>query len=137
MHRRGRIITAVVAFGFLALALVFLLKLYRDAKRIQTESQELSRMMSVRIIVGSALSEYYMTNAAYPMSLEKLPAGLLKWDDEGSSAADLKLLHYNSTSNTFTLVWERGTNYHLFVGGRTGELYWNEEDFAAPLRLKR
>ncbi len=94
-------------------------------------------MMSVRIIVASALTEYYQTNGAYPKTLENLPAGLLRWGDEGSSATDLKLLNYGSTSNTFTLVWTRSANYRLFVGGRTGELYWDKKDLTDPLRVNR
>ena len=105
-------------------------------KRMQRATQELSRMMSVSIIVSSALSNCYRINGSFPKSLDDLPAGLLRWGDEGSSAVDLKLLQYHSTSNTFTLLWERGTNMRLFSGGRARELYWNQEDFDDPLRLR-
>ena len=124
MHHRGRIITVVVACGLLVIAIIFLFKVFRDARLIGKEAQELSRMMSVRMIVGSALSEFYKTNNAYPTSLEKIPAGLLRWGDEGSSATDLKLLRYRPSSNRFTLVWEQGTNLQLCVDGSAGELFF-------------
>jgi hypothetical protein len=102
---------------------------WQHIRQIRKNTHQLSKMMSVRTMVGSALSDYYETNRAYPKSLEELPTGLLHWGDEGSTAADLNLLRYHSTSNSFTLVWERRTNYHLFIGGRTGELYWSKADF--------
>ena len=122
--------------ALLAIGLLLLLPELRRMKRIQRDTQELSRMMAVRLIVSSALSDYYETNGSFPRSLEDLPAGQLRWGEEGSSAADFKLLQYHSASNTFTLLWERGTNLHLFSGGRAGLLYWNKEDFNDPLKLK-
>jgi hypothetical protein len=102
---------------------------WQHIRQIRMNSRQSSKMMRVRTMVAFALSDYYETNRAYPKSLEELPAGLLHWGNEGSTAADLNLLRYHSTSNSFTLVWERRTNYHLFIGGRTGELYWSKADF--------
>jgi hypothetical protein len=129
-----RVITAAVAFGLLALAIIFATSALRDARQRQRDTQELSRMMTVHVIVGSALSEYYKTNGSYPKLLEEIPAGLFHWGDEASSPADLKLLRYESSSNTFTLLWQRGTDIQLVVRGHSGNLDWNADESSEPLR---
>jgi hypothetical protein len=133
MLTRSRVV-AVTAAGLVAIAVLSLLLAVRDARRAQSETLELSRMKTVQVIVGSALSDYYQTNGSYPKMLEEIPAGLLHWGGEASSPADLKLFRYISTSNTFTLTWNLGTNYQLFVGGRAARPYWNEQEFNAALR---
>src|SRR5215203_4729525 len=126
----------IVMAGVIALLVWLGFPQWQHIRQIRMNSRQSSKMMRVRTIVAFALSDYYETNGAYPRSLEELPTGLLHWGDKGSTAADLNLLRYDSTSNSFTLVWERRTNYHVFIGGRTGELYWSKADFDNPQRPK-
>src|ERR1043166_8829194 len=102
---------------------------FREVQSRADETRDLSKMMSVRLIVGEALSRYYEQHSAYPQALNELPLQTLGWGDEGSSARDLEAWRYVSHGTNFTLRWTGKRGFNLFLGGRTGEYYISEDDY--------
>jgi hypothetical protein len=120
----GSVCLAVLLCGFFAL-FHFVCEVRVRAKA----GQELSKTMSVRVIVGEALSRYYEQHGAYPQSLKELPLLTLRWGDEGSSVGDLEAWQYVSDRTNFTLQWTGERAYKLFLGGGKGEYYLSEDGY--------
>src|SRR5438132_13687797 len=74
-------------------------------RTIAQPSRELSKMVSVRLITGEALSGYYEQHGRFPHSTSELPLQSLHWGDEGSSARDLDSWSYTSDGQSFTMIW--------------------------------
>jgi len=90
--------------------------------------RDLSRMMSVRLITGEALSAYHQQHGSFPRSLSELPLQSLPWGDEGSSARDLDSWRYTSDGQGFTMTWTNARGADLFLGGRTGRVFYSEHE---------
>jgi hypothetical protein len=89
-------------------------------------TRELSKMMSVRLIIGEALSSHLKQHGSYPPSLSELPLARLPWGDEGSSPRDLNGWHYSSDGQSFTMTWTHARGLELFLGGRDGQLFYSK-----------
>ena len=117
----------IIAVCVLALlGAVFAVHRYVDRNYAQP-SRDLSKMMSVRTTVGGALSAHYEQHGSYPHSLTELPLQTLKWGDEGSSVQDLQSWRYTSDGRSFTMSWDGARNTRVFLGGRSGQLYYTED----------
>lgn len=90
--------------------------------------RDLSKMMSVRVIVSESLSSYYQQHGSYPRSLNQLPLQNLRWGDEGSSARDVKAWSYVSDGAGFTMTWTNVHGAELVLGGRSGEVYYSRDE---------
>ena len=90
--------------------------------------RDLSKMMSVRMTVAPALSAYYQQHGGYPRSLSELPLETLRWGDEGSSARNLESWHYTSDGPNFTMTWQSTRGVKLFLGGKSGQTYYAEDE---------
>ncbi len=102
---------------------------FRHVDRTQAQPvRDLSKMMSVRVIVSEALSSYYQQHGSYPSSLSELPLQILRWGDEGSSARDAKAWSYVSDGSGFTMTWTNARGTELFLGGKTGEVYYSRDE---------
>jgi hypothetical protein len=91
-------------------------------------SRDLSKMMSVRLVASKALSAYHQQHGMYPRSLSELPLHTLQWGDEGSSPSDLSSWSYASDGSSFTMTWTNVHGTELFLGGRTGEVYYSRNE---------
>ncbi len=85
-------------------------------------------MMSVRLIVSEALSEYYHQHQSYPRSLSELPMQTLRWGDEGSTVRDAEAWTYVSDGSSFTMTWTNTRGRELYVGGSTGRVYYSRDE---------
>ena len=90
--------------------------------------RDLSKMMSVRLVVSEALSAHYQQHQSYPRSLSELPLQTLGWGDEGSTARDVEAWSYVSDGSSFTMTWTNARGTELYVGGTTGQVsYFRDE----------
>ena len=97
-------------------------------RTVAQPSRDLSKMMSVRLIASESLSAYYKQHGRFPSSLSDLPLQNLRWGDEGSSAADLASWRYTSDGQSFTMTWTNARHVDLFLGGRTGRVFYFEHE---------
>jgi hypothetical protein len=89
--------------------------------------RELSKMMSVRLVIAEALSSHYQKHGRYPGSISELPLQTLHWGDEGSSARDVDAWSYVSDGSSFTMSWTNASGQDLFLGGKTGQVYYSQD----------
>jgi hypothetical protein len=102
---------------------------FRHVDRTQVQPvRDLSKMMSVRLIVSEALSSHYQQHGSYPRSLSELPLQSLRWGDEGSSARDVEAWSYACDGLSFTMTWTNTRATELYVGGRTGQVYYSRDE---------
>ena len=102
---------------------------FRHVDRTQAQPvRDLSKMMSVRLIVSEALSSHYQQHGSYPRSLSELPLQTLRWGDEGSSARDVEAWSYVSDGSSFTMTWTNTRATELYVGGSTGQVYYSRDE---------
>ena len=102
---------------------------FRHVDRTQAQpARDLSKMVSVRLIVSEALSSYYQQHGSYPRSLSELPLQTLRWGDEGSSARDVEAWSYVSDGSSFTMTWTNTRATELYVGGTTGQVYYSRDE---------
>ena len=102
---------------------------FRHVDRTQAQPvRDLSKMMSVRLIVSEALSSHYQQHGSYPRSLSELPLQTLRWGDEGSSARDVEAWSYVCDGSSFTMTWTNTRATELYVGGRTGQVYYSRDE---------
>ena len=119
----GALVVALIAGVVVAFAV------HRHLDRtVAQPSRDLSKMMSVRLIAGEALSSYYGQHSRFPHSLSDLPLQTLRWGDEGSSAADLGAWRYTSDGQSFTMTWTNIRGADLFLGGSTGRVFYSEHE---------
>ena len=90
--------------------------------------RDLSKMMSVRLVVSEALTSHYQQHGNYPRSLSELPLQTLRWGDEGSSARDVEAWSYVSDGSSFTMTWTNTRATELYVGGSTGQVYYSRDE---------
>src|SRR4030095_12151734 len=81
---------------------------------------DLSKMMSVQLVVSEALSAHQQQHGSYPRSLSELPLQRLRWGDEGSSVRDVEAWSYVCDGSSFTMTWTNSRGVELYLGGRTG-----------------
>ena len=91
-------------------------------------ARDLSKMMSVRLIVSEGLAAHYKRHSSYPRSLSELPLHTLRWGDEGSSTHDLAAWSYVSDGSSFTMTWTNARGTELYVGGSTGRVYYSRDE---------
>jgi hypothetical protein len=102
---------------------------HRHVDRVYGQpSRELSKMMSVRLVTGEALSAHYKQHGTFPHSLSELPLQSLPWGDENSSGRDLDNWAYTSDGQSFTMTWTNARGADLFLGGRTGKVFYSEHE---------
>ena len=102
---------------------------FRHVDRTQAQpARDLSKMMSVRLIVSKSLSSHYQQHGSYPRSLSELPLQTLRWGDEGSSARDVEAWSYISDGSSFTMTWTNTRATELYVGGSTGQVYYSRDE---------
>jgi hypothetical protein len=102
---------------------------FRHVDRTQAQpARDLSKMMSVRLIVSEALSSHYQQHGSYPHSLSELPLQTLRWGHEGSSARDVEGWSYVSDGSSFTMTWSNARATELYVGGSTGQVYYSRDE---------
>ncbi len=123
--RRAAILIATLVLALLGAA--FALHHHLD-RTVAQPSRDLSKMMSVRLITGEGLSAYYQQYGRFPGSLTELPLRGLRWGDEGSSAHDLDSWRYTSDGQSFTMTWTNARGADLFLGGRTGRVFYSEHE---------
>jgi len=117
---RTAIIITLSVFAVLGAAFAF----HRHIDRtVAQPSRDVSKMMSVRLVTGEALSAYYEQHGRFPHSVSELPLQGLRWGDEGSSARDLDSWRYMSDGQSFTMTWTNARGANLFLGGRTGRVF--------------
>lgn len=117
----------IIAFSVLAvLGAVFAVHHHID--RTAQPYRDVSRMMSVRLITGEALSAHYQKHGSFPRSLSELPLESMRWGDEGSSARDLDEWHYASYGQSFTMTWTNARGADLFFGGKTGQVFYSRSE---------
>jgi hypothetical protein len=122
---RTAVIIILSVFALLGAAFV----VHRHLDRtVAQESRDLSKMMSVRLVSGEALSAYYQQHGIFPRSVSELPLESLRWGDEGSSARDLDNWQYASDGQSFTMTWTNARGADLFLGGRTGRMFYSEHE---------
>ena len=113
----------------LVVGVVLAFKVHRHLDRtIAQPYRDFSKMMSVRIITAEALSAYYGQHRTFPRALSDLPLQNLRWGDEGSSANDLDNWRYGSDGKSFSMTWTNARGADLFLGGRTGRLFYSEQE---------
>lgn len=122
----NRFLLALVVALTVGVVVAFAVHRYLDA--VAQPARELSKMMSVRLIAGEALSAYYEQHGSFPRSLSELPLQSLRWGDEGSSARDLDRWHYTSDGQSFTMTWTNARGADLLLGGRTGRVFYSERE---------
>ncbi len=99
---------------------------FRHVDRTHAQpARDLSKMMSVRLILSEALSTHYQQHGSYPSSLGDLPLETLRWGDEGSSARDVEAWSYTSGGSSFTMTWTNARGAELYLGGTTGQVYYS------------
>lgn len=118
------VVTVCVVVLFVAALTVFR---YVDRTHAQP-TRDLSKMMSVRLLVSEALSAHYQQHGSYPRSLSELPLHTLRWGDEGSSARDIEAWSYISDGSSFTMTWTNARGTDLFLGGKTGKVYYSKDE---------
>ena len=91
-------------------------------------TREMSKMMSVRHVLHSPMSDYYEKNGKYPDTLADLALDSIEWGDEGSSKGDLEDWRYFSEGTRFTMTWQHPEGLQLFFGGDNGHYYYQEAD---------
>lgn len=102
---------------------------FRHVDRTHSQPiRDLSKMISVRVVVSEALSEHYRQHGSYPRSLSELPLQTLRWGNEGSSVRDVEAWSYVSKGSSFTMTWTNARNMDLYVGGRTGQVYYSRDE---------
>lgn len=102
---------------------------FRHVDRTQAQPvRDLSKMMSVRLVVSEALSAYYQQHRSYPRSLSELPLQTLRWGDEGSTVRDAEAWSYVSDGSSFTMTWTNARGTELYVGGTTGQVYYSRDE---------
>ena len=102
---------------------------FRHVDRTQAQpARDLSKMMSVRLIVSEALKSHYQQHGSYPRSLSELPLQTLRWGDESSSAGDIEAWSYVSDGSSFTMTWTNTRATELYVGGSTGQVYYSRDE---------
>lgn len=122
---RAAIIIALSVVALLGVAFA----VHRHVDRtVAQPSRDLSKMMSVRLITGEALSAHYQQRGSFPRLLSELPLQSLRWGDEGSSARDLDAWHYTSDGESFTMTWTNALGADLFLGGRTGQVFYSRSE---------
>ena len=122
--RTALIVTACVLALFGAAFAVF-----RHVDRTQAQPvRDLSKMMSVRLIVSEALSAHYQQHQSYQRSLSELPLQTLRWGDEGSTVRDAEAWAYVSDGSSFTMTWTNTRGTELYVGGSTGRVYYSRDE---------
>ena len=122
---RATIIVTVCVLALLGAA--FATHRYIDRNFAQP-SRDLSKMMSVRLTASEALSSYHQQHGKYPRSLSELPLQTLRWGDEGSSPSDLSSWSYASDGLSFTMTWTNRRGGELFLGGKTGQVYYSRDE---------
>ena len=122
---RAAVITIVCVLALFLAA--FATHRYVDRKYAQP-SRDLSKMMSVRLIIAEALTAHYQERGRYPRSLTELSLQILRWGDEGSSARDVEAWHYVADGSSFTMTWTNVRGRELFLGGRTGAVYYSRDE---------
>ena len=101
---------------------------FRHVDRTRAQPvRDLSKMMSVRLIVSEALTAYYHQHGSYPHSLGEFPLQTLHWGDEGSSARDVDAWSYVSDGSSFTMSWTNASGKDLFLGGKSGQVYYSKD----------
>jgi len=111
-----------------ALVIVALAVHHHIDRTVAQPYRDLSKMMSVRLITGEALSAHYQQRGSFPRLLSELPLQSLRWGDEGSSARDLDAWHYTSDGESFTMTWTNALGADLFLGGRTGQVFYSRSE---------
>jgi hypothetical protein len=102
---------------------------FRHVDRTQAQpARDLSKMMSVRLVVSEALTAHCQQYDSYPSSPSELPLQTLRWGDEGSSARDLEAWSYVSDGSSFTMIWTNARGAELFLGGKTGQVYYSRDE---------
>lgn len=91
-------------------------------------TRDLSKMMSVRLIMANALSAHFKEHGSYPHALTELPLNALQWGDEGSSVRDVSAWSYVSEGSSFTMTWTNVLGTELFLGGRAGQDYYSRDE---------
>jgi hypothetical protein len=125
-HRSAMRRGTIIGFSlFVLLGIAFAVLCHLD-RTVAQPTRDLSKMMSVRLITGEALSAYYEQHGSFPRSLAELPLQSLRWGDEGSSPRDLNDWHYRSDGQGFTMTWTNAGGTDLFLGGRTGRVFYSE-----------
>jgi len=122
---RAAIITTLCVLALLGAA--FATHRYTDRKYAQP-ARDLSKMMTVRRIIDEGLAAHYRTHGSYPRSLTELPLQTHRWGDEGSSARDVEAWHFVSEGAGFTMTWTNARGAELFLGGRTGSVYYSRDE---------
>jgi len=97
-------------------------------RTVAQPSRDLSKMMSVRLTTGQALSGYYQQHGRFPGSLSELPLQSLRWGDEGSSARDLDSWRYTSDGQSFIMTWTNASGTDLFLQARSGRVFYSEQE---------
>lgn len=92
-----------------------------DRNEVQP-NRELSRMRSVTVLIGDALSSYHQQHGQYPRTLRELPLETLRWGDEGSSPRDVEAWSYVSDGKTFSMSWTNTRGMWLHLGGTNGQM---------------
>jgi hypothetical protein len=119
--KRVIIVISVFVLSLIGVAVAFFV--HADRKYGQPTA-ELSKMMSVRLITGEALSVYYEQHGHFPRSLSDLPLNTLNWGEEGSTPRDLERWHYSSDGQAFTMTWTNASRgYDLFLGGKGKDIF--------------
>jgi hypothetical protein len=121
---RAAIIIASSVFALLGVAFA----VHHHINRTAQPYRDVSKMMSVRLITGGALSAQYQQRGSFPRSLSDMPLQGLRWGDEGSSVRDLDAWHYTSDGQSFTMTWTNARGADLFLGGRTGQVFYSRSE---------
>ncbi|MBI3416991.1 MAG: hypothetical protein HY043_17000 [Verrucomicrobia bacterium] len=122
-----RATTIITVSVLVLLGAAFAVHRHVDRTYVQP-SQELSKMMSVRMTIAEALSAHHKQHGSFPRLLSELPLQTLRWGDEGSSARDLDSWHYSSEGHSFSMTWTNARGSELFLAGRNGQLFYSRDD---------
>jgi hypothetical protein len=102
---------------------------FRHVDRTRAQPvRDLSKMMSLRLVLSEALSTHYQQHSSYPRSLAELPLQTLRWGDEGSSARDAEAWSYVSDGSRFTMAWTNARGTDLYLGGKTGQVHYTRDE---------
>jgi len=121
--------TAIIITVSILMLLGAVLIVHRHVDRTYAQpSRDLSKMMSVRLITGEAMSAHYKQHGSFPRSLSELPLQTLRWGDEGSSPRDLESWYFSSDGQSFTMTWTNARGAELFLGGKGGQLFYSRDE---------
>ena len=91
-------------------------------------TQELSKMMEMRIALANELEDYYKKHGEYPRNLKDLPLEDFPWGAEGSTPKDLDSFSYISDGQIFVMRWKGEYRYSVYLAGKKGESIFSESE---------